>query len=76
MASFESDGVFTVWSNKPGHTNSIQGSWLVKDGAIVSTVTKSKEVAAGITSVMRLIRVGDGQLLIEEHGHTNVLIRQ
>jgi hypothetical protein len=74
--SFVSDGAFTLRFSNPAHTNITQGSWLVKDGALVCTITYSAEVSAGITSAMKVIRVGDGQLLFEDHGHTNLLIRQ
>jgi hypothetical protein len=74
--SFVSDGTFTVMRSNPTHTNISQGSWLVKDGALVCTITHSSELSAGITDTIKIIRVGDSQLLIDDHGHTNVLIRQ
>jgi PBP1b-binding outer membrane lipoprotein LpoB len=50
--SFLSDGTFTVRPSNPAHTNVSQGSWLVKDGALVCTMTHSTDVSGGITSVV------------------------
>jgi len=74
--SFIADGTFTLRPNNPAHTNISQGSWLIKDGALVCTFTKSTEVSVGFTTTMKINRVGDDQLSVEDSGHTSLLIRQ
>jgi hypothetical protein len=76
VTSFDSRGTFKV--SFPAHTNQLtQGTWFVKDGAIVITITKSTQIRSGITDRLKIVRVDSGQLLVvdEVNGHTNLLAR-
>ena len=79
--TFSPDGSFTT---SIGHSNALvtyQGTWLVKDQALVMTVTNAqgtgnhKAGPAGGVDIVKIIQVDDHQFIYEAGGHTNTLNR-
>ena len=73
LCAFDSDGTFTT--PVPGHTNQLaKGTWLIKDGVIVITITKP---AQSTKDRLKIVHVGDGQLSVvdEVNGNTYLLER-
>lgn len=79
--SFSSDGSFTT---SIGHSKALvtyQGTWLVKDQALVMTVTNAqgtgnhKAGPVGGADIVKIIQVDDHQFIYEVAGHTNTLNR-
>lgn len=80
--TISADGSF---STSIGHTNALvtyQGTWLVKNQALVMTVTNAQGTGnhnpgspAGSVDVDKIIHVDDHQFVYEAGGHTNPLNR-
>ena len=77
------DGSFTT---SIGHSNALvtyQGTWLVKDQALVMTVTNAHGTGShgagspvGSVDHCKIIHVDDHQFIYEAGGHTNTLSRR
>ena len=75
------DGSF---SESIGHSNALvtyQGTWFVKDGELVMTVTNAHGTGnhgaepVGSVDRCKIIHVDDHQFICEAGGHTNTLSR-
>ena len=79
--TISSDGSFTT---RMGHRSALvtyQGTWLVKDGELVMTVTDAQGTGrhqpgpVGGVDRSKIIHVDDHQLICESGGSTNMLTR-
>ena len=76
---FVANGTFTNITRTPSGAESKTGTWKIKDGNMTMmypggvTVTQADILGYGI--VFHIIHLDDHQLLMENAGHTNILIR-
>jgi hypothetical protein len=76
------DGTFSyvrLWNERP-LTNTYAGTWKIKRGAMLMTLTNSSgpnpNIPAGVTPLQsRIVRLDDHQLVYVEDGRTNILSR-
>jgi hypothetical protein len=80
--TISSDGSFSTTIGRKSALVTYQGTWLVRDGHLVMTVTNAQGMgqhhpASPVGSIdrIKIIHVDDHQWIYESNGHTNILTR-
>jgi hypothetical protein len=80
--TISSDGNFTTSIGRRSALVTYQGTWQVRDGELVMTVTNAQGMGqhragspVGSIDRIKIIHVDDHQWIYESEGHTNILTR-